>query len=81
MRMMGGNNNKKIEIQNLFLVEAAFFIWIFEPENTNRIFEPSIEYSVIWHSPIHTVSPQIVFTYMYAPHHAKLQDLPICGMT
>ena len=49
--MMGGNNNKKIQIQNFFFVEAAFFIRIFEPENTNRIFEPSIEYSVIWHSP------------------------------
>ena len=28
-------------------MEAAFFIWICEPENTNRIFEPSIKYSNI----------------------------------
>ena len=33
-------------------MEAAFSIWIFEPENTNWIFEPSNEYAVIWHSPI-----------------------------
>ena len=31
----------------IFFVEAAFFIRIFEPENTNRIFEPSIKYLYI----------------------------------